>query len=78
MVRCVNSDVCHVCVRKFISNIAAVKRPNAHDILTRNWYQKLVTENWYQKQTIVRIKQNKFLNLIIFQFIITKNLNNVE
>jgi len=60
--------------------------PYAHDILTRNWYQKFVPENWYrnlvpvsgiscrislpeiwyQKQTIVRIKQNKFLNLIIF------------
>ena len=43
----------------------------AHDILTRIWYQFLVTVAGFlvpdfQKQIIVRIKQNKFLNLIIF------------
>jgi len=67
--------------------ILCLSHTYALDILTRNWYQKLVPENWYQnlvpvsagsfwyhlvpeiwyqKQTIVRIKQNKFLNLIIF------------
>ena len=65
-----------------VFNSAPERWSNAHDILTRNWYQKLVPENWYQnlvpvagflvpeiwyqKQTIMRIKQNKFLNLIIF------------
>ena len=35
--------------------------PYAHDILTRNWYQKLVTENWYQNLVPVSGTRNKLL-----------------